>query len=160
MRTATVSACGSRSTFFDMTKTCPKCKLSKSLDDFHKNKSNKDGHQTYCKACTSALQRSKGASDTNNAPEAKGASNGQLEAKESQSRAPERYQIVRRISRRTKQCSWGLYDDLNQAEIFVGDCLQDVLDEKEKLETPPPRWTYKCRTGQVGFITNDDPVAA
>lgn len=32
-------------------KPCPKCKISKAEVDFYKNKSKKDGLDTYCKAC-------------------------------------------------------------------------------------------------------------
>lgn len=34
-----------------MAKTCTKCGEEKSLEDFHKNKSRKDGLYFYCKAC-------------------------------------------------------------------------------------------------------------
>lgn len=33
-------------------KTCSKCSASKSLDLFHKDKSKKDGHASYCKVCS------------------------------------------------------------------------------------------------------------
>lgn len=33
------------------TKICNSCKKEKSLGEFHKNKSNKDGRQTHCKKC-------------------------------------------------------------------------------------------------------------
>ena len=33
------------------TKQCAKCKQKKQLDDFHKNKVNKDGRQSYCIKC-------------------------------------------------------------------------------------------------------------
>lgn len=32
-------------------KICPKCKTNKHLSDFHNNKRNKDGKQSYCKDC-------------------------------------------------------------------------------------------------------------
>ena len=32
-------------------KMCPKCRLSKPLDDFHKNRSSRDGLQSVCKPC-------------------------------------------------------------------------------------------------------------
>jgi len=32
-------------------KTCPKCRELKPLDDFYKDRSNKDGHQGSCKRC-------------------------------------------------------------------------------------------------------------
>jgi hypothetical protein len=32
-------------------KYCPKCDTTKSLDEFYKNASARDGHQTYCKVC-------------------------------------------------------------------------------------------------------------
>lgn len=34
-------------------KTCAKCKEEKILDEFHKDKSKKDGRQSYCKRCLS-----------------------------------------------------------------------------------------------------------
>ena len=34
-----------------MIKKCPKCKNVKSLEDFHANKTRKDGHHGYCKNC-------------------------------------------------------------------------------------------------------------
>jgi hypothetical protein len=34
-----------------MEKTCPECGKLKSIDDFHKNKNKKDGHQSSCKEC-------------------------------------------------------------------------------------------------------------
>ena len=33
------------------TKLCPACNKHKSLDDYHHNKSQKDGHHVYCKEC-------------------------------------------------------------------------------------------------------------
>jgi len=33
------------------TKECTKCFVTKSMDQFHKDKGNKDGHKNYCKAC-------------------------------------------------------------------------------------------------------------
>jgi hypothetical protein len=33
------------------TKRCPGCKLVKSLNNFHKSKCRKDGHQSTCKSC-------------------------------------------------------------------------------------------------------------
>jgi len=33
-------------------KTCSKCKIVKHIDDFHKDKSSKDGHKYKCKECT------------------------------------------------------------------------------------------------------------
>lgn len=36
-------------------KTCPKCKISKSLDRYHKNKSSRDGLQYHCKDCRSLV---------------------------------------------------------------------------------------------------------
>lgn len=33
------------------TKFCNKCKINKSIDDFHKNPTRKDGLQTMCKEC-------------------------------------------------------------------------------------------------------------
>lgn len=38
-------------------KICCCCKLSKSLDAFHKNKSNEDGLQNQCRACASAYHK-------------------------------------------------------------------------------------------------------
>ena len=35
-------------------KRCPDCGTSKSLDDFPKNRSRKDGRQAYCKPCWNA----------------------------------------------------------------------------------------------------------
>lgn len=34
-----------------MNKWCPKCENEKHIEDFYKNKSFKDGHQSYCKEC-------------------------------------------------------------------------------------------------------------
>ena len=34
-------------------KTCAKCKLKKSFEEFNKNKTTKDGRQSYCKVCSS-----------------------------------------------------------------------------------------------------------
>lgn len=38
-------------------KICPGCKAEKQLTEFHKNKSQKDGLQSYCKPCLSVLRR-------------------------------------------------------------------------------------------------------
>jgi 5-methylcytosine-specific restriction endonuclease McrA len=38
-------------------KTCPKCKVFKSLDLFGNHSGRKDGHQDYCKECVSAYNR-------------------------------------------------------------------------------------------------------
>jgi hypothetical protein len=38
-------------------KTCPCCKKSKLVDDFHKNKSRKDGVAAYCKSCKSEKRK-------------------------------------------------------------------------------------------------------
>ena len=34
-----------------ITKLCPKCGVEKPLTDFHKNRTQKDGHQGFCKHC-------------------------------------------------------------------------------------------------------------
>ena len=36
------------------TKRCPRCGETKSIDDFYKNKSRKDGHSAWCKTCDNA----------------------------------------------------------------------------------------------------------
>lgn len=36
-----------------MNKICLKCNISKSITEFHKNKTNKDKHHKYCKSCRS-----------------------------------------------------------------------------------------------------------
>jgi hypothetical protein len=36
-----------------MNKLCLKCNINKSVDDFHKNKTNKGGYHKYCKSCRS-----------------------------------------------------------------------------------------------------------
>lgn len=38
-------------------KRCCICKETKSFEDFHKQKSNKDGHKTYCKLCQKGLNK-------------------------------------------------------------------------------------------------------
>ena len=40
-----------------MTKTCTKCGDTKPLDEYHKNKSRKDGHHAYCKECVREYNR-------------------------------------------------------------------------------------------------------
>lgn len=36
-------------------KTCTKCKIEKSLDEFHKHPTSKDGYQSHCKLCQKEL---------------------------------------------------------------------------------------------------------
>ena len=38
-------------------KYCPKCNKTRSMSDFHKDKSNKDGHAFYCKECSAEYGR-------------------------------------------------------------------------------------------------------
>jgi hypothetical protein len=38
-------------------KRCARCKETKPLDQFHKNKRMRDGHHTYCKTCVCAYYR-------------------------------------------------------------------------------------------------------
>ena len=38
-------------------KTCPRCKITKPINEFNINKSNKDGHSSYCKPCSSIRDR-------------------------------------------------------------------------------------------------------
>ena len=40
-----------------MTKVCSKCKAEKSVDCFYKNKSRKDGLQSYCKECKGSYDK-------------------------------------------------------------------------------------------------------
>lgn len=40
-----------------MQKKCPKCNTVKDLDEFYKNRTKKDGHTVYCKACISAYSK-------------------------------------------------------------------------------------------------------
>ena len=47
-----------------LTKFCTSCETEKSLTDFHKNKTTKDGHQTYCKSCM--IERLKDAHEESN----------------------------------------------------------------------------------------------
>jgi Zn finger protein HypA/HybF involved in hydrogenase expression len=44
-------------------KRCSKCKISKPLNEFHKRKNSKDGHDHYCKECSNARHRIKYATD-------------------------------------------------------------------------------------------------
>jgi superfamily II helicase len=39
-------------------KRCQKCKEEKSLSDFHRNKTKKDGHNGICKACQAVVDKS------------------------------------------------------------------------------------------------------
>lgn len=39
-----------------MTKRCSRCKASKPLNEFYKNRCSDDGHGGYCKDCTKAYQ--------------------------------------------------------------------------------------------------------
>lgn len=41
------------------TKVCAKCREEKSLDDFHRNKSNPDGYQKRCKPCRASHHEAK-----------------------------------------------------------------------------------------------------
>lgn len=41
-------------------KKCPKCNIDKNINDFPKNKYNKDNHHTYCKECTSIRNKING----------------------------------------------------------------------------------------------------
>lgn len=41
-------------------KTCAKCKLSRSLDDFHNDRRHADGKNTWCKSCKDVWTRSQG----------------------------------------------------------------------------------------------------
>lgn len=43
----------------DHIKKCSKCKVLKSLDQFHRDRTNKDGLQGRCAACTAQMQRTK-----------------------------------------------------------------------------------------------------
>lgn len=38
-------------------KTCIVCQTAKPLDDFHRDKANKDGHRNTCKECAKAARR-------------------------------------------------------------------------------------------------------
>lgn len=40
-------------------KTCSKCGIAKPLEDFHKNRRQSDGRQTWCKACHKEHQNRK-----------------------------------------------------------------------------------------------------
>lgn len=53
-------------------KLCTSCGVEKPLDEFNKNRARSDGHQNYCKTCSSlAVQRSKRNSKKNQAHETK-----------------------------------------------------------------------------------------
>jgi hypothetical protein len=39
------------------TKTCTRCKKRRKLDQFYKDKHMKDGHSSWCKACTKEYDR-------------------------------------------------------------------------------------------------------
>ena len=41
----------------DKTKKCNKCKCVKNLDNFYRNKSRKDGHDTWCKECSNEYSK-------------------------------------------------------------------------------------------------------
>jgi len=38
-------------------KVCPKCEISKPITEYHKKKSNKDGHHYYCKICLNLINK-------------------------------------------------------------------------------------------------------
>ena len=40
-----------------MEKVCNKCQIGKTLDNFHKDKSKKDGHRNQCKECELAKKK-------------------------------------------------------------------------------------------------------
>jgi len=44
-------------------KICSKCNIPKLLDEFHKRKTSKDGHDHHCKECGNARHREKYAND-------------------------------------------------------------------------------------------------
>ena len=43
-----------------MKKLCPSCKNLKNLNEFHKNRTCKDGHSCYCKKCSNQMAKKKG----------------------------------------------------------------------------------------------------
>ena len=40
-----------------MSKRCPKCRVTKPAEDFHKHRARPDGLQSYCKACSNSAMR-------------------------------------------------------------------------------------------------------
>lgn len=44
---------------FGPVKACPRCRQTKKLDDFHRNRARPDGYADWCKACYKDLSRSK-----------------------------------------------------------------------------------------------------
>lgn len=43
----------------EVTKVCSKCGVSKSIDEFNKNKSRKDGYEVYCRICESVRRHNR-----------------------------------------------------------------------------------------------------
>ena len=70
-----------------------------------------------------------------------------------------RFSIVRNVSRRTGECSWGILDgrpfDGENRIVYIGDTLKDALEQCERLNKPPEKLKYTKR-GAVGFVTNDE----
>ena len=154
-----------------MSKSCSKCATDKPETEFFRDGRRKSGLTPWCKTCLSIAreERAERRKDPLQTPEAlvecaaaettKERPKAKREPKEPQSRAPDRYQVVRRVSRRTGAASWTIFDNSAcegaNSVIYVADCLKDALVEKERLDAPPQKWTYKCRTGQIGVIVND-----
>ena len=70
-----------------------------------------------------------------------------------------RFSIVRNVSRKTGEASWGILDDRRydgtNPVVFIGDTLKDALLELERLNAPPERIRY-TKHGQTGFIENEE----
>lgn len=110
------------------------------------------------KRAKTAQESPQAIADSTDEPDNQPAPSVKPNVKESQSRTCERYEIVRRVSRRNGECSWGVLDSQASENtiVFVGDNLREALDECERLNSPPQKWAYKRGTGPVGYFSDDD----
>jgi hypothetical protein len=140
------------------TKTCQTCKTPKPSTDFYRKARSPDGLQGECKACqriTNARNKSNRLGPSKIAKPPKPAPKVKAESPKTVLKDT-RYSIVRNVSRKTGEASWGILDSHSStnAVCFVGDNLKDTLLECNRLNQPKEKIPY-TRHGMVGYIDPD-----
>jgi hypothetical protein len=95
-------------------------------------------------------------------PTPKDAANGSADSSTAEPEEAEgtRFSLVRNVSRRTGECSWGILDSwLNTSALcYVGVTKLDTILEMNRLNAPPAKVRY-TKHGMVGHIVVDEEIA-
>jgi hypothetical protein len=84
------------------------------------------------------------------------AASGSLECKESQSRTPDRYELLRQHSRGTGRASWQVWDQKAHTVVYAAINGKDALEFIDQLIDADAVFRIGTRYGKLITISNSD----